>query len=218
MLNLEKPIDSYIFGFIQGDGHLYQQSRNRGKLSIELHVRDKDILEKISGYFNYNCSIRERTRKTNFSEKHTSAILTACSWELRKSLVSLGIPYGKKSDIIAPPTTAFIKVDYVRGLVDAEGSIGFTSQGFPFVSIAISSEAIYQFYKQFLFDELGAIKKLNRNTRDNIYNVMVTREDAQQLVKLLYYKDAFALNRKTKAARKVEEWIRLSSIKKRNLY
>ena len=35
---------SYLYGFLQADGNLYEQSRNRGKLSIEISKRDENII------------------------------------------------------------------------------------------------------------------------------------------------------------------------------
>ena len=217
MLNLEKPTDSYIFGFIQGDGHLYKQSRNRGRMSIELNIKDIDILEKIGKYLGYNYSIHERTRQTNFSLECTSAILTVCAREFRESLVDAGIPYGAKSSIICLPKTPFSEIDYFRGMIDADGSLGFTANQFPFLSLLISSDDIYVAYKQFLNKHLSIIKNVNRNKRDNVYNIVVLKEQAVALVNILYYNNAFSMNRKRELASKIKKWKRPKYMKIRNL-
>lgn len=43
-INLEDPCYAYLFGFIQTDGHLYNNTCNRGRLSIEVSKKDEAIL------------------------------------------------------------------------------------------------------------------------------------------------------------------------------
>jgi len=52
-LDLTIPEHAYMFGFIQADGHLYQTTRNRGKLQIELKESDGCILEKSQVLFRF---------------------------------------------------------------------------------------------------------------------------------------------------------------------
>ncbi|MGW1909949.1 LAGLIDADG family homing endonuclease [Streptomyces sp. NPDC002076] len=131
-----------MFGFLQADGHLSQQSRQRGRLTVELSACDVDLLRKFQNLTPYNSGISERTRSTNFSESHTAAIWSLCSLEARTRINELGLPYGSKSKTIAPPDAEFSRRDYLRGLIDADGSVGFTSRGFPFVSLTTASSAI----------------------------------------------------------------------------
>jgi hypothetical protein len=37
---------------------------------------------------------------------------------------AIGIPYGKKSETVNPPSNPFSEKDYIRGLIDGDGSIG----------------------------------------------------------------------------------------------
>ncbi len=59
---------SYIYGLFQTDGHLYEQSRNRGKLTLEINSRDVDILESLDKIIPCNSYISSRKRVTNFGE------------------------------------------------------------------------------------------------------------------------------------------------------
>lgn len=45
-MDLEIPGYAYMFGFLQADGHLSQQSRQRGRLTVEINVRDIDLLRR----------------------------------------------------------------------------------------------------------------------------------------------------------------------------
>jgi hypothetical protein len=51
-------------------------------------------------------------------------------------------------------------------------------------------------------------KKVNRNTRDNIYNIMINRERAQDFIKYLYYPECLCLKRKLKSAKIALKWKR----------
>ncbi|MFD5655064.1 LAGLIDADG family homing endonuclease [Streptomyces sp. NPDC127039] len=43
---------------------------------------------------------------------------------------------------MSPPHGEFASRDYLRGLIDADGSVGFTRRGMPFISLSTSSTAI----------------------------------------------------------------------------
>lgn len=131
---------AYMFGFLQADGHLYSNTRNRGRLSLELKVQDAWLVEQFARLVPFYSSIRTRTRRTNFSEIYSSVIWTVHDRSFREALIAKGLPQGKKSDIISIPDGEFAQVDYYRGIVDADGSLGITAQGIPFVSLMTVSE------------------------------------------------------------------------------
>ncbi|MFI1368289.1 hypothetical protein [Streptomyces griseochromogenes] len=132
-MDLTVPEYAYMFGFLQADGHLAKGVGQKGRLTVEISAQDIDLLREFQKLTPYNSSIRERTRSTNFAEMHTAAIWSVCSLEARTTINELGLPYGRKSKTIAPPNVEFPRCDYLRGLIDADGSVGFTSKGFPFV-------------------------------------------------------------------------------------
>lgn len=208
--DLTIPEHAYLFGFLQTDGSLSANTRNRGKVTLEIAYRDKHILEAFQELVPENSSIRERTRDTNFKKGYHSAVWTLCDWELRTTLNALGLPYGKKSDVVSPPKGEFSERDYYRGIIDGDGSLGMTKTGrvFPFVSFGTKSPALASGYKDFVFRVLGKTFSNNPNTRDRMYNLMVTREDAQVLAAYLYPEGCLALERKVEAARKISEWVR----------
>jgi len=210
MINLKQPFYAYFFGLVQADGHLSRskQNLNKSKLSIELNIRDKKLLDNIQRMLELKSHISIRTRKTNFSNSSTTAIFTLCNMQFNREIQDLGLPCGKKADIIKPPNGKFSKIDYFRGLLDGDGSLGTTAQGFPFISFVTSSEFMAAAYLQFLQKLTGKCKKLKRNKRDNVYNIVVYKEDAVQLATVLYYPHCFAMSRKYKKARFIQRWKR----------
>ncbi|WCS69027.1 hypothetical protein Goe17_01680 [Bacillus phage vB_BsuM-Goe17] len=212
--DLTKPDFAYFYGFIQADGSLSEGTRNRGKLQIEVSYRDYSLLEKFKELLSYNSSIRIRERDTNFKEGYKSATLSVCSLGFREDLISLGMSYGKKSDSIAPmPNNCSIN-DYFRGIIDGDGSLGITAQGFPFVSLVTESDTLKDEYLAFLETVTGKTKTVRRNTRDNVYNIVVYKEDAQELVRTLNYQEGLCLDRKKKKAEEVLNWVRPAGMRK----
>lgn len=211
IINLKKPEHAYFFGFAQTDGSLYQ-NRNSLKFSIEIHKRDEYILYEFKKLFPsifYNkISWRIRTLKSG-NTSHMVCLNTSIN-SFTNNLNKIGIPCGKKHMLIAPPQSKFIEIDYIRGLFDGDGSLGFMKTGrcLPFLAITTSSEFIKNYLLNFFAKELGKIKKLNRNTKDKTYKIVLYGDDAKQIIKLLYYKNCLSLPRKYKLAEQIINWVK----------
>lgn len=213
-MTLENPFYAYLFGFAQTDGHLYEQSRNRGKLSIEISKQDEEILENFKRLLPFNSSIRHRIRTTNFGTNYESVVWTVCDKQFRDCLKDWGFPVGKKSEIIKTPCVVYSQADYFRGIIDGDGSLGLTANGFPFVSLVTSSPQIVGEYMNFIKRITGKVKTSLPNSRDKIHNIAIYKEDAQQLVRQIYYKNCLALPRKLRKAEEVLAWQRPSTMKR----
>ncbi len=131
-----------------------------------------------------------------------------CSLEARNRLVELGLPYGKKATSITPPRVPFSQRNYLRGLIDADGAVGFTAQGLPFVSLTTTSTAIATYLCRYTKLTLGIQKLTSRNARDRAYNIMYMRETGVAVADHLYCPESLALERKRSAAVEVSAWVR----------
>ncbi|WUV39105.1 hypothetical protein OG318_24195 [Streptomyces sp. NBC_01483] len=207
-MDLEIPEYAYMFGFLQADGHLQQGAGQKGKLSVEINVRDIGILHEFQRLTPYNTSITERTRSTNYAETHHSATWTLCSLEARTKLNQLGLPYGRKSQKITPPRVEFSRRDYLRGVIDADGSVGYTGKGWPFVPLTTASTAIGAYLCFYARHITGVQRLIRRNARDGIYNIIYTKESAQTLAADLYHPGCLSLMRKQTAADSLRTWVR----------
>ncbi|MFD7747711.1 LAGLIDADG family homing endonuclease [Streptomyces sp. NPDC059698] len=207
-MDLEHPEYAYMFGFLQADGHLAQGTGRQGRLTVEISVRDIGVLHEFQRLTPYNSSITERVRSTNFSREHHSAIWTLCNQEARATINGLGLPYGRKCKKITPPRVEFSRRDYLRGLIDADGSVGHTGQGLPFVSLTTASAAVGAYLCRYAKAVTGAARQIRRNTRDGVYNVVYTKEAATQLAGHLYYPGCLSLTRKQTAAASLAAWKR----------
>ena len=215
MIDLNNEQHAYFIGFAQGDGHHREGTRNRGSLSFELSIRDIDILHKFASLFPISSSLTQRTRDTQFKSEYTSCTLRFFDLAFREELISAGVPCGPKSNIIAPPALPQLhRRGYIRGLIDADGSLGITSDGKPFVSICTASEHIKEYFNAYITAVCGHPSQLSRNARDGVYNIMLMNIRAVMLVNDLYFTDcSISLDRKLEEARKVAEWVRPSNLR-----
>lgn len=197
-----------MFGFFQADGHLSQDTRDRGKFRIELGKRDEHILHDFQKLIPEYSSITYRTRDTNFKDDYESCILTIYDLSFRDLLCSMGVPYGAKSELIKPPINSYSRIDYIRGLIDGNGSMGLTAKGLPFISLTTYSDFTAADYKEFILEHTGMVNNTNRNKRDNIYNINMRNEDAQKLCIVLYPPGCLCLKRKFEEVQKLLLWKR----------
>ena len=206
ILDLNNSKHAYFIGFAQADGSLYEETRNRGVFKIELQYGDKHILKEFSKLLDCNFSIRDRIRDTNFKEKYHSCILKVYDKHFRDE-INKYIPYGKKSNCINMPH-GIKRNDYFRGIIDGDGSIGFTSKKIPFVSLVTDSEFLAKEFINYIKDITGKEKTTSRNLRDNVFNICILKEDAQKLVKDMYYDGCLSLHRKYNKVENILKWKR----------
>lgn len=205
--------ESYIYGLLLADGNIYlskdkeRMVDNRGRVSLEVNSKDKDIVIKLFQLIP-NSSIRERTRDTNFKKNYTSCCFSNHQQSFRQWLFDCGFPEQNKTVEACPPQVDYSKIDFWRGFIDGDGSIGITSQNIPFISLVTDSDIIKTSYLDFLSETYGLKKKSSRNKRDNAYNIMVINEAAVQMAKDLYLNSELYLDRKYKKAIELQSWVR----------
>jgi hypothetical protein len=216
--NLTSPDDAYLMGFLQTDGSNYHGKGNKGSITLELSARDVEVLEHLQRTIPCYTSVLRRVRATNFATSHESATLTICDLATRRALEKAGLPAGRKSASVAPPEEPLSVRDYVRGLVDGDGSIGFTAKGYPFVSFTTASTRLADYYVDQLREVTDAVRTARPNTRDGVANVMVTCEPAALWAAWLYDGASIALGRKATKACEVVAWTRPADMRARPTY
>ncbi|MFF1815709.1 hypothetical protein ACFVWG_00300 [Kribbella sp. NPDC058245] len=206
--DLEHPDAAYAIGLLQTDGTHSGSLDGKGRVSLELAVRDEEILVKISSLLPCYSSIGHRKRTTNFADEYETAILRFYDKATRRSLAAAGVPVGRKTDRIAPPVCTLATPDYVRGLLDGDGSVGFTRKGEPFVSMVTASPSIAGFVCDIVRDVCGVVRNVRPNSRDGVYNILVLNLAAARLAGWAWYSPhVLCLARKQEAARRVALWV-----------
>jgi hypothetical protein len=203
-----RPAAAYVFGFVQADGHHYAGPGQKGRISVEIKSKDIDLLRAMQQVIPWGTTITTRTRSTNFAESAESAVLNLCALEGRNRFLELGLPVGRKSAIIAPPAEPFSHRDYMRGLIDADGSVGFTGAGMPFVSLVTASRSIADFTCAEVLRITGAQRTWRPNRRDGVANLMIASDPAAVFARWLYEDAAIALERKRSAGLAAAAWKR----------
>jgi hypothetical protein len=143
-----------------------------------------------------------------------SAVWLVSARQCRARLVVAGMPSGAKSKSVRPPPGIFCAVDYFRGYLDGDGSVGTTANDLPFLSFGTGSELMALAIERFLASLTGKRKRVCRNRREGFFNLALFREDAQLVLRMLYYPNALALARKQAAAQKALEWQRPETMRK----
>ena len=213
-IDLTRPDHAYFFGFAQTDGSLYAGIGQKGRFAIELSQRDEAVLHSFRSLFDVYSRVSYRERTTNFGP-HRAAVWTVSNLAFRRELIELGLASGRKSATVAPPTPPYSVRDYMRGLIDGDGSVGFTRTGEPFLSFVTASQPLAEFFCAQALTVAGAYRSVNRNTRDGVYNPMVAGEPAVALAAWLYPEGCLALDRKREAAALVAGWRRPAGMRAR---
>ena len=210
-------IYSYIYGLPITDGNMYLTTRNRGKVTLEVSIRNEDIVQKL---FNVipNSIISERTRDTNFKSGYKTKIFSNHRKEFRDELISCGYPITNKTLNASIPDVEYDEYSFWRGVIDGDGSLGITNSinKKAFISLVTKSESLKEEFLNFIKREFDIDKKLHRNKRDGIYNITIWNEDAVEFVRRLYLisKDNLYINRKYTKALEMQQWKR--TFNKRN--
>ena len=106
---------AYFLGFICADGHL---ATHRNMLSIQLHTKDKYILENFKKFLNYDGNIYLRTDLP-------SANLWIISKEITQDLMNFGLTRHKSQELkwIEQTPDQYVS-HFVRGYFDGDGHVG----------------------------------------------------------------------------------------------
>ncbi|WP_410786310.1 hypothetical protein [Kribbella sp. C-35] len=205
--DLERPEVAYAIGLLQTDGTHSGSLDGKGRISLELAVRDEDILAKVASLLPCYSSIGHRTRTTNFADNYETAILRFYDQPTRRSAAAAGIPVGRKAAVVVPPVGPLAVPDYLRGLLDGDGSVGFTRKDEPYVSMVTASPALAGFLCDTVRKVCGVVRTARPNKRDGVYNILVLNVAAARLAAWAWYSpDVLGLERKKEAAEQVALW------------
>lgn len=200
-LDLAADAHAYFYGLALSDGSLRLFDRNRGYVAIELNIRDASILGMIAKELPWKFSISSRTRSSPFNGECTTTTTLRChAFDLRTQMIDQGFPTKAKAHFCSPPSSGYNEAAFWRGVVDGDGSVGFTADGIPFISLTTASAALANAYLDFISQELGVRPRSNRNARDSVWNIMVVRENARSLARSIYAGPGMAIARKREKA------------------
>jgi intein-encoded DNA endonuclease-like protein len=182
---------AYVLGFVTADGC------NRTN-SLDIHVVDLEILEKIKVAMGYSGSIITCGENKKFPHRQQTYKLCICKKKICDDLIRLDCPPRKTFTTKFPTEdkvpTHLLK-HYIRGLMDGDGSIYKTKQqgGSWHVSIAGTYDLLFPL-ADFIEKQLGFRPYLYKH--GNIYIVRVNCSFAKKFLDYLYTDATIYLSRK----------------------
>ncbi len=146
-----------LCGIIAGDGHIHIDTKN-GDYRIDISGDYKEIK-----YHKYICKLFKELfgKEAKIDFKKDGIITRIHSKEIVKIITKIGIPSGKKSQIIKMPKLIpnNLKLAFLRGFADTDFSVCFKKgdrnrHSYPVISTSVSSIKIIKDIKKIL-DNLG---------------------------------------------------------------
>ncbi len=124
---IDDPFKAYFLGFILGDGVVFKKGNKLHKLSLELHKKDKIIIET----FGKLIGIDSKYIK-NSTQYPDQKLITLNSKELCESLYEHGVPKKDKSYNAVPIKLDEYQSSFWLGLWDADGGASLTKNSMLF--------------------------------------------------------------------------------------
>ena len=184
---------SYVLGFILADGCIIQGTYKGYSDSLKFGVqsKDKDVLEKIKSELKSDHKLSQNKNAVHFC---------IASQEIVNDLKRLGIIYRKSLREIVPKVPPKYAKDFIRGVVDGDGSLWLDKQSYPTLSVS-GGENTLRFIRDHFFTKFKLYSKLSRRTyskdaKKYLYQIGYRCNSAKQLIEYLYYDSELYLNRK----------------------
>ena len=186
---------AYILGFIFADGSIH-----KNQLSIEINIKDIEILEKIKQELRLNSKIYYRKRKTS-----ELVCLSLHSQKIIDDLSKYGIIPDKTHVTNHLPIIdkAFLP-HFLRGLIDGDGWITQDKDGYFHIGFCNNSQQVCQDFQNYcnsLIEKKSKAKILKPSKNAESYSCSFCgKEMAKQLATVLYKDNNICLSRKYKLA------------------
>ena len=182
--NIDNADKAYWIGFIAADGCIHFDARGVGTLLIRSTPKDKKHLQNFLDDINSTSKIKTGIN-SGFGEGKPYCKIDIYSTRICNDLLKYGIK-PKKSLVLQPPTNIPEKylVDWIRGLLDGDGSFYETSRKLFCLRFMGTKEVIEWIHSYLHFDT-----KISKEKRcKNLYYIRITGlQKTYALARKLYY-------------------------------
>ena len=182
---------AYWLGFIFADGSIH-----RNNLSIEIHEKDRMLLEQFKNDLQLNSKISHRKRKNTsvccvrMTSTHLCETLAKYGIVPNKTYVTKHLPEIKKE----------LLPHFLRGLIDGDGWITEDKQGYFHLGFVSNSASICEDFKKYCNLLTGNQCKANITYKDKEKNIacfqVQNQKAVKQLATALYKDNTICLSRK----------------------
>lgn len=199
-------ISSYYAGFIAADGNIRSNYRN---LTISIAEKDGYFLEEFLDHLNSDYSIRKYT-----SHEFPSVSLTITSAQLCTDLAKHFNITPNKSSTYSPPLLKQPYLDcFIMGLIDGDGSIGFSARKtckdslyITFVGTIDSCSLVKTRFEEILGKETS--KLFQKDKDKNFYSYRISDRNARIIFTYFYEKYNYLPTLSRKWSREIYEYCR----------
>ena len=195
---------AYILGFIFADGGIVKVTHNGSsdKLGFGQNKKDVDILRKIKQMLS-----AEQALSPSGNYAHFSIFSQVIVDDLKKLGVLYRKSFRKSRGKIPKIPKKYIR-DFIRGIVDGDGSISFDKKGYPTLSICGRKEVMVFIRNHFLskFNIYSKISQGKKNGKlSNVFYICYRCNSAKTLINYLYNNADLYLERKFRLAKQSSE-------------
>ena len=195
------PNMAYLLGFILADGCIIEGTYKgySDALKFGVKIRDFDILEKIKKELASGHAI-------SLMKANDAAHLTITNQKIVNDLKTLGISYRKSLREKVPHIPLKYICDFIRGVVDGDGSISLNKKGYPTLSVC-GGKNIITFIRNYFLLKFNIYSKTGRRTKSKngkyyLFSIAYRGNSAKTLIKHLYANANLCLERKFKLAKR----------------
>lgn len=183
--DINSPAQCYWLGVMYSDGYLLDCKTGSKGFGISVKSSDKQWLEQFKEFLQWNGEIKTYTSNTSFGKVEYCRILIRSN-KIVEDLVSYGCGFRKTFKIEHIPNIPY-KEDFIRGVVDGDGSIRANN------SKIITISGGYTFLK-----EIGDYLKepYSIYVDKSIYGIHFTSLASKRILKRLYQNAVYYLPRK----------------------
>ena len=189
---------AYILGFTLADGCIVHGTYKGYSDSLKFGVqkRDTDILEKIKKELDSDHKISVCKEANHFSITNQTIV---------NDLKKLGIKYRKSLRETVPNVPKKYIKDFIRGIIDGDGSIHFDKRNYPTISVC-GGENTITFIQDYFLSKFAIYSKISKCKKNNecqfIFYIAYRCNSAKTLIRYLYNDSNLYLERKFKLAQK----------------
>jgi len=189
---------AHILGFILADGCIVKGSYKGYSDSLKFGVQkgDIDIIKKIK---------HELDSEHTISVVKNAVYLSITSQRLVDNLKILGISYRKSlCEKIPDIPSKYIK-DFIRGIVDGDGSVSIDNNGYPNLSVC-GGEEVITFIRDYFLSNFDIYSKVGQRTKSKdgkhyLFSIAYRCNSAKTLLDYLYTGADLYLERKFRLAK-----------------
>lgn len=184
--NVETEEDAYWLGFLLADGYI---NEDRWLLQLKLAEKDIEHLRKFLKYLNY--SDIDNNIKTDIGGAYTRdnkcSVVKVNGEQIVKNLQQYNL-FQKKSgrEIPYKCKTTDLEKAYIRGIIDGDGFLRTTQNGFGIVG----SYEVLKYIKDFIQKNICDVSTNSIMSHDTIYKIEIHGINKVSTILQYFYKDA----------------------------